>query len=847
MALALDNLWFWVLLLALGGGFYALARWLAVPLVPAFVMRLGLLLILLLGAFWPSSAQGGSAAHKEILILDLRQNVDVAAHQAAVQAAIDWLAGAENRFVFAVGTQAQAAALPELDFAGRADNLAEVLAQVGQTFGDGVGRVIVASNGIPIGGADVEAQLQQLAARGYTVDFLPLDAYAGENDLYVTRLWTPSSAVVGIPLAPVVTFYAPRAGAASVRWLVNGEVVLTEDIPVQEGRNQQSLSITPHTAGITTAQVSVTWENDPRQENNVGYAALAVWAQPRVLMITQNLETAGRLRDALGRQGIQVSFAIPGDIPVEVSALEPYQAVIVHNILAKDISAAQMAALEAFTADLGRGLIFLGGRNSYTLGGYQGTLLAEVLPLEMTPPTRAERPPLGLLLVLDRSGSMAQAETGAPLPIDLAREAAIRAVETLESDDYLGVLTYAGTPSWDVPLAQLGDGLNLRLVQDAISQVNAGGGTNMYQALDQALDSFLGLRTVETRHVILLSDGISYDGTPETFRELAAFARQQGITLSVISLGEETDRALLAAIAEAGEGRLLEVTDPADLPRIMVSESQAARGDNVAQGTSGLALGEGAHPMLAGLSLEQLPTVRGHNALAPKPDAEIVLQDAESGDPLLAVWQLGLGRVAAWTSDIGEDWLGGWADQTLAGKFWAQVIAYTLPDPVSGRVQTTVEITPDGIVVNTHLAALDGTPLNAATVQFQYADAAGAHTYAMLQVAPGQYRATIPALPPGSYRGLVAYTFPDDVGEVPVPLAIPYPADWQPVDPQAGVRNLENWAELVAGELIAWTDLLTAPVIAQAPAPDWRWLPVLLLVLSWPLEIAVRRRWLPWV
>jgi hypothetical protein len=260
-----------------------------------------------------------------------------------------------------------------------------------------------------------------------------------------------------------------------------------------------------------------------------------------------------------------------------------------------------------------------------------------------------------------------------------------------------------------------------------------------------------------------------------------------------------------------------------------------------------LALGEGNHPILAGLSLEQLPTVRGHNALASKPDAEIVLQDVESGDPLLAVWQLGLGRVAAWTSDIGENWLGGWADQALAGKFWAQVIAYALPDPVSGRVQTAVEITPDVIVVNARLAGLDSMPMNGATVQFQYADASGAHTYVMLQIAPGQYQTTIPTLPPGSYRGLVAYNSLADVGEVPVPLAIPYPVDLQPVASQVGARNLENWAALVASKVITWDNLLIAPVVAQTPAPDWRWLPVLLLVLLWPLEIAVRRRWLPWV
>ena len=204
----------------------------------------------------------------------------------------------------------------------------------------------------------------------------------------------------------------------------------------------------------------------------------------------------------------------------------------------------------------------------------------------MAAPSRGQRAPITFVMVLDRSASMREG-AGPIYPIDMAREAAVRTLENLRAEDYVGVLTftYPGEVNykWDVPIRLLGDGLQLRAAQDAVSRIEAGGGTFMYRALEGAVDALLAQNPTENMHILLLTDGKSQDGSQGEFQALAARAKRLGVTISTISLGTNTDAEILALIADEGGGRFLESPDPADLPRIMIAESQAALAENTQQ------------------------------------------------------------------------------------------------------------------------------------------------------------------------------------------------------------------------------------------------------------------------
>ena len=57
--------------------------------------------------------------------------------------------------------------------------------------------------------------------------------------------------------------------------------------------------------------------------------------------------------------------------------------------------------------------------------------------------------------------------------------------------------------------------------------------------------------------------------------------------------------------------------------------------------------------------------------------------DIRWGDPLLAHWQYGLGRVLAYTSEAGQGWGESWYDWRDFGKFWDQAVRWTMGSPAS--------------------------------------------------------------------------------------------------------------------------------------------------------------------
>ena len=100
------------------------------------------------------------------------------------------------------------------------------------------------------------------------------------------------------------------------------------------------------------------------------------------------------------------------------------------NVSARSLELEQMIAIQEFVRSLGRGLVVTAGRDSFSLGAYEDTPLADLLPVTLEPPPREERPPVALLLIIDHSGSMLEVSEPAT-KLAMAKEAAIRATDVL--------------------------------------------------------------------------------------------------------------------------------------------------------------------------------------------------------------------------------------------------------------------------------------------------------------------------------------------------------------------------------------------------------------------------------
>ncbi|HZD04864.1 MAG TPA: glutamine amidotransferase, partial [Longimicrobiales bacterium] len=220
-------------------------------------------------------------------------------------------------------------------------------------------------------------------------------------------------------------------------------------------------------------------------------------------------------------------------------------------------------------------------------------------------------------------------------------------------------------------------------VTGALGPIVANGDTEIARGLQAALDQLDGVSGA-LRHIILFTDG--WDPNEANLIPLSRQIADSGITLSVLGTGEGA-ASTLRRMADVGGGRFYPGTDLASVPEIFVEETLTAARNLINEGSFLPAL---AAPSPVTDGLDATPPLLGYVATKAKATASTALQIGP-GDPLLASWQRGLGRVTAWTSDATSRWSSGWVSWDGFVDFWGKTIRQVLP---SGR-ETPPSVTVD--------------------------------------------------------------------------------------------------------------------------------------------------------
>ena len=131
------------------------------------------------------------------------------------------------------------------------------------------------------------------------------------------------------------------------------------------------------------------------------------------------------------------------------------------------------------------GLLLLAGhQNGFALGGWIGTSLDELSALDSRPP-RTDSRPVGVVVLIDRSGSQA-AEAGGD-GLDFVGRLAANMLSTLGQKDLVSVIAFAAEPKIMLPLTPFGL-LNAELAVPTMAR----GGTVLEPAFALALDALDG-------------------------------------------------------------------------------------------------------------------------------------------------------------------------------------------------------------------------------------------------------------------------------------------------------------------------------------------------------------------
>ncbi|HEX5436142.1 MAG TPA: glutamine amidotransferase [Gemmatimonadaceae bacterium] len=118
-------------------------------------------------------------------------------------------------------------------------------------------------------------------------------------------------------------------------------------------------------------------EGEPRFE--LKFVRMAVDQDPNLQLVTM-LRTA---KDRFLRLGVDDSLELVAGFPRTREELYAYRGIVLGSIEASFFTLDQLRMIADFVSQRGGGLLMLGGRKSFAEGGYAGTPLADVLPVQL--------------------------------------------------------------------------------------------------------------------------------------------------------------------------------------------------------------------------------------------------------------------------------------------------------------------------------------------------------------------------------------------------------------------------------------------------------------------------------
>jgi uncharacterized membrane protein/Mg-chelatase subunit ChlD len=611
-----------------------------------------------------------------------------------------------------------------------------------------------------------------------------------------------------------------------------------------------------------------------RVQNNRASTHVVARGQRRILILEgkegENQELAERLA-AAGAAKFKVNVE-----PVSVLDrykdraklavyLSNFDCVILANVAREQVNEEQQDVIRSNTHDQGCGLVMIGGPDSFGAGGWQNTAVEKALPVDCDIKSLKVQGKGGLVLIM-HACEMADGNSW-------ERKIAKLAIERLGPADELGILDYDFSNKWVIPLQEIGDKRGWMLNQiDKMSPGDMPDFGGPVQMAHQALTN--PNKDLATKHIIVISDGDPQAPSPS----LLAKMKRDKVTMTTVGVathGAPQDQNLgQMAIAP---GKYYKVNDASKLPEIYIRETRLVSQSFVYEKKFNPIVQYRSGPT-ARLP-EEVPELNGFVRTTPKasPLVEISIMTPKFKDeqdfPLLAYWHYGLGKSVAFTSAAGgpKFWSKPWYDSGIYGKFWEQLVDWSLRPTESRKLDMTTEYADGKVKIVVYARDDNGDPDTSLRLKggitlpsSQPAEAGQKKELVFVQTNSGKYEATIPAEEAGSYflsanamrtvkvkgRDGVEHEVEEPVDSVRSGVTVPYSPEF--ADLQSNVGLLENLRARTGGLSYADNDKALAEAAASGNVyragvpkvrsllPLWFWLLFVTAILLF-FDVAARR------
>lgn len=640
--------------------------------------------------------------------------------------------------------------------------------------------LVLFTDGLITSGRDaLRLALARAKIEGVRIAALPLRPEGGE--VWLSELSLPEEVPPETEFS--IKLKAGALQATSARLLIyrDGQLLEARALELTPGTNELVLADRLEEPGFHRYRAHILAEGDAILENNALEALVLIRGGPQVLWLTEANEGQGTVGQLLQAGGYPYLRSSPAHFPWSPAELAPYRLVVLDNLGLAKLDERAIAALERYVEG-GGGLLLIQGQRAVT--GLRRTGLERLLPVSYEGREPSQAPSLAVVFVLDRSSSMVGKK------IQALKEAAGASVELLERRDLVGILAFDTMFHWLVPIQPAE---NKEPMYRQIGALQANGGTDLLPALAEA---FQKLSAVEARlkHILVFSDGKVLSHERE-FPQLLEQIKEAKITVSALAIGEDADVPFLRGLTDATGGKLYQVRDPRDLPRLTLKEVERVTRQRWLTGEIEVAPGPYAH--LLGLEgLTPLPPLGGYVVTYPKETSEVALL-SEQGDPLLSFWRFGLGRVGVLNTDLEGRWSAAWLGwEGLSGLF-SSMVRQTYGRPSEEGISVQAETEGSTLELTAEIA-IGGRWADLLEVRGRLAnETATGKEFEFEQVGPGLYRAELEGLEPGAYLlSLSAKREDQEIAAKMRPLVVPYPEEYRRIGTD----------ELLLEEIVASTE-----------------------------------------
>lgn len=720
-----------------------------------------------------------------------------------------------------------------------ATNLAAAVRLAAAAFPDGCSRRIVI---LSDGNENRESILEEarlVSSRGITIDVVPI-RYSYPAEIAVDKLVVDPQVNVGQPFTVRTVVEATRATEIYLR-LFENRILVTESgarVQLKPGKNVFDFQRRFDLAGKFDFEVRiepVKPGDDSVLLNNTAAGFTYIQGEPKVLLCAVEADLDRALVEALNSERIAVTVTAPEFLPRAIEEYFDYQAIIFSNVPAHALSEELQLIMETLVKTVGIGFIMIGGENSFGAGGYQGTPVERLLPVDMEIKQRKVLPNGALAMVIHSC----ELGNGNQWAIQVVQQA----IKILSPRDHAGVLYYDsnGQDRWLFPMTPVAQ---RQMMLSRLKGFNPGDMPS-FQGIVQMAYNGLVQTSASIKHLIVLSDGDPTLPGPAILQAIQA-AR---ITISTICYGAHGDYTQgMRQLAQQTGGKFYNLTSPRNLPEIFLREATTVQKSLISE--------EAFRPILAtrgaflqGIGAEALPRLDGYVITSPKDLATMNLlhppgEQDPIQDPVLASWSYGLGKSIAFTSDAGRRWGKAWVSWEGYQRFWSQCVRWVSRPQNDDRFRVSRAVDGDRARITIDAITPDGHFLNGLKLRGMVA--APDHTETLdvevRQVSPGRYAAEFPLGGRGNYTVALGYEKEGVTQTIVTAVSLPYSAEY---------RKLSTNEELLRQVAVAaggryFDDPVGADffsrdfAITREVQPVWHRLVLLALVLFF-LDVFVRR------